>query len=481
MTGPRPMFATRRVPLAAEIAVAALLTAVFGFIYVNGAFFSPVSAPWVDFSINYTAAHAMRHGDNPYGEHALFDRAEAMGMPTDLIYRSLFTSYIQPPTSALSVLPLTLLGWPEAGRAYLVLNNLLLVAAIAIVLNTVRPSLPWLWAAVTSVVILALFNQVYMSFALGQVDATMAFLLALGLWGARSGRPALTGATIAVGTAIKLLPALLLLYFLWRREHRIVLWAVGVGAVLLVASIPAAGIDTYRYYLTETLPALTKGSTFYSNISIVGAITRPYIDGPIGMLDPIMSLEEVPYVAEARVLSLLATLAILGAVAGVLGGHRSTSPGRPPGQTPVSEYYLVVAVGLIISSVTWDFYVVWLLPFFVIAVVAPARVLHPNRAVWLPMLALLAVVFVGLNYPGDYVTRDLLDPNSVFYRPDLIPGVWVEDRLNFYGHYLDWVPLLRLGSLTVFALTIAGAVLLRRLERASGAVAPSAGALTPVE
>jgi hypothetical protein len=466
------VFSRTRARLAVEILVAAVITAMAGFIYVNGAFFSSISAPWVDFSINFTAAHAFRYGANPYGETTLFERAEAIGTPTALIYRQLFTSYIQPPTSAISVIPLTFLGWPEGGRAYLVLNNLFLFGAIGLTFLTVRPGVPWLWAAVGALLILAAFNQVYTSLALGQVDASIAFLLALGLWAYRSGRLALTGSTIAIGAAIKLLPAILLLYFLWRREHKVVLWGVGVGMAILVASLPIAGFGTYQTYLTETVPALTKGSTYYSNISIVGAITRPYVPGPLGDLDPLFSLEEVPYVAAARVLSMLATLALLGLLAVILGSRmRAREPaadgaGRP---APIAEYYLVVAVALMLSSVTWDFYVVWLLPFFVAAFLAPGSVLPPHAGLRLGAIGLLVLSFIGLNYPGDFLLRNLFDVNSVFYRPDLVPGIWVEDRLRFYSNYLELVPWLRLGSLFLFALTLAGLVLHGRLQEPSSA------------
>lgn len=454
--------------LFAEVAVASVLIAVFGFIYVNGAFFSSLSGLWVDFSINHTAAHALRHGANPYGEQALFERAEAIGVRTDLIFRSLFTSYIQPPTSALSILPISLLGWPNAARAYLLLNNVFLIASIGLAVSLVRPSIPWLWVGVAGVVIMALFNQTYMSFVLGQVDATIALLLVIGLWGFKERRHAVTGSAIAIGAAIKLLPALLLLYFLWRKEYRTVAWGLGVGTAIFIVSWPIAGIDTYRHYFTETIPSLTKGSTFYSNISLVAAITRPYIDGPIGMLDPLLSLEEIPYVAAARILSMLATLLILGALAAVLGTRVGLQPRQRDDESelPVAEYFLVVAVALIVSSVTWDFYVVWLLPFFVLAAVAPDRVLHRDRRVHLPLLAVLGIAFIGLNYPADYVLIDLFDPNSIFYQPYWVPGVWLEERMNFYENHLSWVPVIRLVSLTLVTLTLAAVVLIRRLEAA---------------
>src|SRR5262245_44751538 len=84
-----------------EVVLAAVVTLVTGFLFLNGSLFSTVSSSHVDFSINWTAAHALRQRDNPYGITTLAERARELGGPTDLIYGQLFTSYIQPPTSAL--------------------------------------------------------------------------------------------------------------------------------------------------------------------------------------------------------------------------------------------------------------------------------------------------------------------------------------------------------------------------------------------
>ncbi|HEY7270172.1 MAG TPA: glycosyltransferase family 87 protein, partial [Dehalococcoidia bacterium] len=249
--------------LGLEVLLPAAITVVALLIYINSAFFSSFNAPDPDLSINLTAAHAIAHGQDPYGESTLLQRAKDLHSPTLFMYLTLFTSYIQPPTSAMAVLPLTPLSWRWATRAYLVLNDLMLPAALLLTLYTVRPSVPWPWAIAGAAVLLAGFAQVYASFALGQVDASMTLLLAIGLWGYSRGRAAVTGTAIAAGVAIKLIPVLLLLYFLWKREYRVVLWGIGAGAALFLLSFAVAGPDTYRTYFSDTLPALMKGSTHY--------------------------------------------------------------------------------------------------------------------------------------------------------------------------------------------------------------------------
>jgi hypothetical protein len=404
----------------------------------------------------------MRDGANPYGETELLERAKELGSPTADVYGTLFTSYIQPPTSALLLVPLTLLDWREATRLYLVLNNLFLAGAIVLTMITVRPSIPWRWAIAAAVLVAAFYTQTFGSFALGQVDGSMTFLLALGLWGYSRGRAGVTGVSIALATAIKLIPALLILYFVLKREYRFAAWGLGAGAALFLLSLPAAGVDTYWTYFTETVPALLKGSTHYANISIGGAFNRIFVED-IGTLSPLLSLDEVPLKPAGRALTTVTSILVLALVAVVLGRRSrraDAANGTAPSQGYVLEYYLVVGVGLLISSVTWEFYVVWLLPLFVAVAVAPGRLLPADPVRRLLLIAVLVLSYVGLNYPGDHY---LFDVNSFFYYPEWVPGIVAEDFIDLYpdpravNDSVRFVPMIRLATLSMLVLALLAA------------------------
>jgi hypothetical protein len=439
----------RRSQLSFDLAAASLITLIAGFFLLNGSMFSTASSLHVDFSINWTAAHALRDGQNPYGITTLAERAGKLDGPTGLIYGQLFTSYIQPPTSAILITPLTFLPWREATRVWLLLNHLFLAAAVCLTLVTVRPALPRRWVVAGAVMVLALFSQIYGSFALGQVDALQVFLLSLGFWAFVRGKPAVCGASIACAAAIKLIPGLLLLYFLWRRDYRIVMWGAGVGLALLLLSMAYAGVDVYETYLTETIPALSKGSTHYSNISFGALIARLHTPEVYRGLPEMIYLDEVASSTWARIASAGVILAGLLALLAVVP-RRVEDVGQAVGRR-LCEYYFVVAVGLLVSSVTWEFYVVWLLPVFLAAFLAPSRVLPAGRARW-GFLAALAVAFVALNYPGDSY---LFSPNAVFYHPSWVPGVMVEDVVRLYERHPDAVLLLRLPGLMLLTATLA--------------------------
>jgi hypothetical protein len=437
--------------LALSLAMLALL------IFLNGSALSTHDSIHIDLSINLVAADALLEGENPYGRTALLDRAVALGSPTILVYSQLFTSYIQPPSSALWLAPLTGLSWRDATHFYLALNHVFLLAAAVLTLRIVRPAIPWYWLAAVVAVVLLLYSQIYTSFVLGQVDALLTLLLVVALWGYIERKPAVSGVAIAVGASIKLFPAVLLLYFLWRREYRLVAWGAGAGALLFLGSLAIVGLDVYRTYLTDVLPALLKGSTHYSNASIGALIARSQTPDVIGGLPEVFYLDVVFPGIKARLLSLFIGLAAAGFVGLILGRRQplKASPGRL-----VAEYYLVVAVALAVSSVTWEFYLVWLLPLFLALAVAPRLMVPaPSRLRW-SILGAFAIVFIGLNYPGDYI----LFYNDFVTDPNRLPGLFAEDFVRLYHNHLDAVLFVRLASLLATAGLLALLVMRHRFN-----------------
>jgi hypothetical protein len=447
------------VRLGLEWLVALLVAVVALFLFFNGSALSTWSSLHIDLSINLVAADALRDGVNPYGETVLKERAISLGSPTLLVYNQLFTSYIQPPTSALALLPLTELPWRDATHVILVLNHIFLFAAVGLMLITVRPTLPARWVIAGVALVLMLFQQVNGSFALGQVDATQTLLLVIAFWAYTRDKPAVAGTAIALGAAIKLIPALLLLYFLWRREYKTVAWGAGVGLLLLIVSAAYIGPDIYKSYLTETVPALLKGSSHYANASFGALIARANTPDIVRGLPEMINLNETVLSTPWRLFSAAFGVTMLALVALVIGRRPLQSP-RDAGRL-LPEFYLVVTAGLIISSVTWEFYVIWLLPAFVAVFVAPGRILPMPIAPRLLLLGAFVLALLSLNFPGDFY---LFDDNGFFYRPDWVPGLWAEEHVQLYHTHLDAVLWLRLSALFFTATTFSGLVLWWRFQ-----------------
>jgi hypothetical protein len=123
------------------------------------------------------------------------------------------------------------------------------------------------------------------------------------------------------------------------------------------------------------------------------------------------------------------------------------------------EYYLVVATGLLLNAVTWDFYVIALIPVFLAVFLAPRRFLPGGPWLWVGLGAAVAA-YVTLNYPGDFY---FFYPNDFFFHPEWVPGTWVEDKVGLYHEHLDAILLLRLPALLFTAGCLAALVLWRRL------------------
>ena len=170
-------------------------------------------------------------------------------------------------------------------------------------------------------------------------------------------------------------------------------------------------------YLTETVPALSKGSTHYSNAGFGAVIARGHTPSFYRGLPEMIYLDEVASSTWARLASYgvspPASPPLLSSRGGAASGACVTEV-----EDVLPQYYFVVAVGLLVSSVTWEFYVVWLLPAFLAVFLAPDRFL-PSGSMRRWLLAAFALAFVALNYPGD---KYLFSPNAVFYHPDLVPG-----------------------------------------------------------
>jgi hypothetical protein len=184
---------------------------------------------------------------------------------------------------------------------------------------------------------------------------------------------------------------------------------------------------------------------------------------------------------------MLITLSVLALVALALGIRRRLLP--PSRERLFLEFYLVVAAGLLISSVTWEFYLVWLLPVFLGIFLAPARFLPASTLLRALLLAAFALCFVGLNYPGDFwlFSTDFaaFDPEHALYHPDWVPGVWVEDKLHLYHNHLDAIVLLRVPSLLLVTSLLGGLVVWHRrreeLEEPVPAKPEAVGDGTPAE
>ncbi|HET9482235.1 MAG TPA: glycosyltransferase family 87 protein, partial [Candidatus Polarisedimenticolia bacterium] len=249
-----------------------------------------------DFKAYYTAALAVRTGQADrflYSDPGLMNLgllpeqpwvqfAVANGIPHP-------SAYIYPPFFAVALAPLTLMDYHTANQAWFGLNTLLLAGSILLLVRLA--ALPWpgvptaggvsparagggAMAAACVVFVSLNFFPTIRAMQCGQAGPLLLLLTTVGLYAALRGRDALAGGALAIAAAVKLTPAILLVYLWWAGRRRAALWGAGVLVLLTLVAVFAAGWDNHVRYASEFVPTLSKGAATYANQSINGALNR---------------------------------------------------------------------------------------------------------------------------------------------------------------------------------------------------------------
>jgi alpha-1,2-mannosyltransferase len=174
------------------------------------------------------------------------------------------------------------------------------------------------------------------------------------------------GMLLGVAIALKLTPAVFLLYFLLRRDTRALLVTAASAVVATLAGFAFAWRDSWEYWTNTVRNTDRIGTaTLNTNQNIAGALAR-------------LGLGET----ERFVLWMLACFAVLGltvwAVRRVLRAEQ-----------PVLALICVALFGLVVSPVSWSHHWVWALPTLLVITVTAARLRHVA-------LGLMAVAGIAL-------------------------------------------------------------------------------------
>ena len=285
-----------------------------------------------------------------------------------------FGLYFYPPPFLLLVLPIALLPTDVAIWAWTA--ALVAASVAAIVILPVYRRVKWWMALLT-----ALSWPLVYSIKLGQVGPIILLLFAIGWrW---LDRPWPLGASIGLGTVIKVQPALLIGWAAVTGRRRAAAIAIGVVVVLAIIATLVAGPNAWL-----------------ENASLLGRVSRPIETAHafgVGRLafESGMSVEAATLLHYAN-LVLVASVAVLTVIRG----------------SPVASYLAVVIATQFLSPVLWDHYALvlllptaWLLQrgqlwaAVIPAATSTALVLLEIEAPWLYpasfWLALLAVAWEG--------------------------------------------------------------------------------------
>jgi hypothetical protein len=210
----------------------------------------PVRDASRDFLSYYIGAAAL-HYEEPYALETFESVAAASGIKFAGLY-------LYPPTFAILLQPALLIS-PYAGSLlWFGINLGLLLIGVGILLRQINLSDHRIRAALWLLPIL--FTPVLMTFYLGQVNILIFLLIVLVWLTFVNERPYTAGALLALAAWIKLWPVVLVAYFVWKREWKVVAAAI-IGALLIgVLTFALAGVGPTTSFFTDRLPEISQGT-----------------------------------------------------------------------------------------------------------------------------------------------------------------------------------------------------------------------------
>lgn len=344
----------RRLVGAALVVFDAAITLFFVATYTGG------RATWgiykLDLGVYRLGSAAWLHGTNLYGN--LPPTAAGITLP-----------FTYPPLAAIVLAPLDLVSL-RAASAILTATTVVLLGAVLYVVvaaaGVPRRLRPWLVLAVLPAAML--LEPVRSTLGYGQINVALMAMVTADCLTPHPKWP--RGALIGVAAAIKLTPAVFVVYLLARRDVRAAATAAVAAVVATGAAFAAAPSDSWRYWTSIVFDTKRVGNPGYtSNQSILGVLYRFGLSGAL------------------RTALWIVLVAVLVGVATALARRSSTR-----GRDALGLTFVAVA-GLLVSPISWTHHWVWIAPLLLLLGIEGVQ--ERRWAALATATALAAVYFVG--------------------------------------------------------------------------------------
>jgi alpha-1,2-mannosyltransferase len=316
----------------------------------------------IDIDVYRMGGRAWLDGKPLYADGAMFETRAGLELP-----------FTYPPLAAIVFAPFALLPLSVAGAAITVTTFVLLIASTVIVLTrldvwpvssaTSEPA--WLrrcWVAAAVVAPSVVYLEpIRANFDFGQINVVLMTLVIADCVPRKTPWP--RGILLGIAIALKLTPAVFLLYFLLRRDTRALVVTTGSAVVATLIGFLFAWRDSWEYW-TDTVRNTDRigTATLNTNQNIAGTLAR-------------LGLGE----GERFVLWTVACFAVLGltvwAARRVLRAS-GTARQAASEEGPVLALICVAMFGLVVSPVSWSHHWVWALPTVIVCGVLAWRRRH---------------------------------------------------------------------------------------------------------
>jgi len=320
----------------------------------------------IDIDVYRMGGQAWLDGRALYADGAMFHTRGGLDLP-----------FTYPPLAAVAFSPFAWLSLSAASVAITLTTLVLLIASTVIVLTRLdvwpQTSITneqawlrrcWLAAAIVAPAV-SYLEPIRSNFDFGQINVVLMTLVIADCLPRRTPWP--RGMLLGVAIAVKLTPAVFLLYFLLRRDTRALLVAAASAVLATLAGFALTWRDSWEYW-TDTVRNTDRigTATLNTNQNIAGALAR-------------LGLGE----GERFVLWTLACFAMLAltvwAARRVLRAGAAPAATSDPGQ-PVLALICVAMFGLVVSPVSWSHHWVWALPTVLVTAVLAYRLRHLGLA-----------------------------------------------------------------------------------------------------
>lgn len=329
----------------------------------------------IDIEVYRLGGQAWLDGRPLYAGDAVFHTLSGLDLP-----------FTYPPLAAIVFSPFAWMSLPAASVTITVITLVLVLVSTWIVLTrlavwpvsaiTKEPAWlrrAWLTAGIVALAVMYL-EPIDANFDFGQINVVLMTLVIADCLPRRTPWP--RGMLLGIAIALKLTPAVFLLYFLLRRDGRAALTAVGAFVAASLLGCVLAWRDSVEYWTTTIRHTDRIGSAaLNTNQNIAGALARLGLDKSTHFV--------------LWTLACLAALALtIWAVRRVLAA--APADGGKSGEEPTLALMCVALFGLVVSPVSWSHHWVWALP----TVITGAVLAYRRRNVALGVVTAVGVVLM---------------------------------------------------------------------------------------
>jgi alpha-1,2-mannosyltransferase len=319
---------------------------------------------------------------------------------------------VYPPLVAYLMQPLARVPFSSIARAWTAASILFVLTGLYLVATVYAPAWNGRVAWAVALLVLCAFEPIRYGFWLGQTTAVIFPLVIGSIALERRGKPELAGVALGVAAFIKLTPALVAVFWLWRGPRRAVASFMATLAALWSVSVVALGIQPHVDYVQRLRTISGADVVAYNNHSLVAFLSR-FSFAPSAWQD--WRMWPAPAVAAGGALLLCALIA-----GTVIATARDDERWRRRAEA------VVFVLMLLAPNIAWTHYFVFLIPGIVV-LAADARGL--DAAVAAAAVALCSRPFIAAQQQAPAATNAVAVAAPTFAAL-LIAAALLQDQLR---------------------------------------------------